>query len=1408
MRKPVLVALLFVSLLALIGTDTASAAKSHVFLEDFGSVEEPTFTRPAGMAVDQASGDLLVIDMTAQTLSRFHSDGTPSEFSALGTNVIDGAGGADETPQGEVLGNWGSAAEVQVAVDNSGAATDGNIYVTDSANGIVDIFSSAGEYIGQLGTFAAGFGETCGVAVDPTGNIYVGDYENGVHKFVPSANPPTNADKTATFGTISESCTLAAGAGASAGFLFVNQYEGSTRKIDASSGAVQYVVNSAPSLTVSVDPGSGDVYIANADANHFDASGSSPVLVETVAAGSFVVGLALRGSDTTLYLTREGNSKVAVYDLIFEPEVATGPASEVGETQATLAGSVDPEVSEGGSPVESCQFEYGTTTAYGQSAPCSPATPYSAATEVSAEIAGLSPSTTYHYRLVAENEEGNEGQGEDRTFSTRGAPAIDEERSIARTTSATVKAQIDPFGYETSCEVEYVDDASFAGSAYEGAASVACEEAIPSGFGAQPASAKLSGLSIGTVYHYRFVASNQAGTTIGEDQTFSTFGIEDYSVELLDAEGEPYTQAGGRPFEMKVSFELTATEPLTSRNPGSATANMRNVKVQLPPGLMGNPTAAEACPPHDVQPLLCPSGAQVGTAEAEMARGSAERAPVYNVVPPKGVAAQLSGRFNALGIVRINAGVRTGSDYGVNADTLSVTAVDAVTAVEVTVWGVPADEGHFSKRECTGTGIPPCKSDAAEVPFLTNPTACTGPLTARLSVDTWQEPGNYVSKDAAMPALEGCERLGFGPTIAVQPQVRTSDSPTGVRVNLHVPQNQDPLALATAHLKDATVRLPAGVAVNPSGANGLGACTPAQIELNGPHPASCPDAAKIGTVEVNTPLLDHVLKGAVYAAAPHDNPFNSLLAIYIAVHDPESGVVVKLAGHVKADPQTGQLTTTFSDNPQLPFEDFTLDFFGGPGAALVTPETCGAYATTTDLRPWSENGDKHPQSSFAIDSGPNGSACANTLAEKPNQQGFTAGTINPIAGDDSPFVLKLSREDGSQRLSRIDTVLPPGLVGRLAGVAYCPEAALAAAGAKQGVAEQASPSCPAASRIGTVNVGAGAGPRPYFTQGTAYLAGPYKGAPLSLAVITPAVAGPYDLGTVVVRVALHVDPETARITAKSDPLPQILEGIPLNLRSINLQADITRNPTSCAEMSVGGAAFSVLGQAASLSDRFQVGGCRGLGFKPRTNIRLFGKTNRGAYQGLRAVVRPRPGDANISRTVVRFPRSAFVAQENIRTICTRVQFAADACPKGSIYGKAIAYSPLVDYPLRGNVYLRSSDNALPDAVADLRGPAHQPIRIEVAVRNDSVKGALRNTVQTVPDAPVSYFRLQLFGKQKGLIVNSRNICRGKNQARVAMAAHNGRRSVEHVNVFNRKCKKLRRKAKRSTGHVSRASTVR
>jgi hypothetical protein len=870
------------------------------------------------------------------------------------------------------------------------------------------------------------------------------------------------------------------------------------------------------------------------------------------------------------------------------------------------------------------------------------------------------------------------------------------------------------------------------------------------------------------------------------------FGIHGLEVSDFAPDGSPATQAGAHPRALtttvslsKELFEHEEVDQLNIYAPAGGDA--RTILTELPPGFIGNPRALPQCSLVAYAASSCPADTQIGIGTVHPAQ---IRLPIlaYNLPP-------FSGQVAAIGLdipfgprIILVPTIRTGGDYGLRVITSGLSGVSGINYINLTIWGVPAAASHDVRRggDC-GLGKCGVPSDAQPpVPYLTNPTSCPGtPLHPSVLADSWQHPGTFVSAFDTWPAIDGCNQVPFEPSLKkARPTTNLADFPSGLDVDLHLPLNgfEEPEATSESNLKDATVTLPPGLLVNPSSAAGLEGCSLAQIDLKGEGPATCPDASKLGNIEVDTPLLDHPLPGAVYLAKQGENPFNSLLAIYIAVDDPATGVVVKLAGHVQTDPQTGQLTTTFEENPQLPFEDFKLHFFGGATGALRTPPTCGTYTTTFSLTPWSapESGPPAtPHDEFTIVSPPSGSgACPRTPSEEPNAPTFHAGTESPQAATYSPFSLKLVREDGSQEIKGIDTALPPGLTGKLAGVGECSEAALAAAADphRAGAAEQASPSCPASSEVGTVDVAAGAGPTPLNVSGRAYLAGPYKSAPLSLAIITPAVAGPFDLGTVVVRTALNVDPSTAQIHAVSDPIPTILEGIPLDVRSITVKAsrpNFTLNPTNCEPLAFSGSALSVLGSVAPLSQRFQVGGCSALPFKPKLALSLKGSTKRGGHPALKAVLKMKPGEANIAKAQVTLPPSEYIDNAHFQDVCTRVQLAANACPKKSIYGHARAITPLLDHPLEGPVYLGTGyGNKLPDLLADLNGQIHVILNGKV----DSVHKSLRSSFEVVPDAPVSKFVLEMQGAKKGLLETSENICSPKARvhATVSFTGQNGK----------------------------------
>jgi len=903
-------------------------------------------------------------------------------------------------------------------------------------------------------------------------------------------------------------------------------------------------------------------------------------------------------------------------------------------------------------------------------------------------------------------------------------------------------------------------------------------------------------------------------------------GFQDFRATLTAADGSAVTQAAAHPYQYTTTFALNTEAvdpdlvPPTAFPLRPAGGNVKQIEVALPPGLVGNPTAVPPCSAQQFNTTFggpgnttlneCPDVSAVGLINVRQLEGGGvlSTVPLYNLIPPKGMPAQLG--FQILGLpFYINTRLRSNGDYGITAYLDNTTEAQRVTAAQVTVWGVPGAESHDRLRgSCLLVGGL-CHL-GSQRPFLRLPTSCASALMTTMSFDTWSVPGAFQREGFTEPPPSNCADIDFSPSVEGKPTTSVADSPSGLHFNLHIPQvesdqpEEDP---GEADLRETTVTLPEGLIVNPASADGLAGCTEQEIGFEGLRegrnsfssaPPQCPNASKIGTVEVDTPLVDHPLPGAVYLAQPRENPFDSLLAIYITVHDPQTGVVVKLPARVESDSRTGRLTTTVEASPQTPFEDFKLDFFAGARASLRTPALCGTKTVTTSLTPYSapQSGPPAtPSDSFSIESAPTGGTCPTTPAAQPHAPSFEAGTANPFASAYSPFVLRLTREDGSQEIKGLNVALPPGLSGKLAGVAQCADASLAAAMQRPGRLEQASPSCPVGSRVGTVSVGAGAGPSPYYVQGAAYLAGPYKGAPLSLAIVTPAVAGPFDLGTVVVRTALQVDPESARISAVSDPIPTILEGIPLDVRSIALRLDrdrFTLNPTSCEAMSVGGDAISVLGQVAPLRNRFQVGGCRSLGFNPKLSLRLKGGTKRNDNPALRATVTyPKGAYANIAFAQVALPHSEFLDQSHIRTICTRVQFAAKRCPRGAIYGRARAITPLLDAPLEGPVYLRSSNNPLPDLVADLNGQIH----IVLSGRTDSFRAGLRNTFEAVPDQPVTKFFLELRGGKRGLLVNSTDICKRTHRANVRFVAHNGKVRKSRP-VLKADCKKQPRPNKR------------
>jgi len=865
-----------------------------------------------------------------------------------------------------------------------------------------------------------------------------------------------------------------------------------------------------------------------------------------------------------------------------------------------------------------------------------------------------------------------------------------------------------------------------------------------------------------------------------------TFGQE-IQVPAVNADGtfvDPVfeRQAGSHP-DLTVAFKVH-TGP-----DGVPTESVKDLVVDLPKGMVGNPTAIPTCSPEELLNVggnggaRCEVGSQVGLAEiVAWADGGQQefKVGIFNMSHGADIPARFGFNFsNVIGL--ITAGVRPG-DYGISSGGFSISQAEAVESVKVILWGVPSDPSHDWLRQyhtSSVSGSPEHLFDSPQpesyrrstglprTPFLTLPPACTGePLSFTIRGDSWEHPGSYDSKtvtadeDGTPLTMERCDRIGFAPTADVQPLSHTADAPTGVDVEVGVPQPQDADGLASAHVRKVKMTFPPGFTVAPGSAAGLDACTQAQIGLGTNDEPSCPQASVLGKVTIDTPLLDEELHGDVILATPYANPFNSLVALYITAKGP--GFYLKLPGKVDLDPVTGQVTATFDENPQLPFSKLLVEFPGGPQASLATPASCGDLNTQAEFTSWASSVPVALALPMTIDQG---------CAQGPNAPSFTAGTTQPMAGTYSPFAFHATRADRTPYLSRIETSLPPGLLANIGSVTRCGEADA-----------NAGTTCPASSRIGSTTTLSGPGAMPLPVKGNVYLTGPYKGAPfgLSIAVPTAGQAGPFDLGTVVVRAGIYVDPTDTHVTVKSDPLPTIIKGIPLRLRQVNLEidrSDFTLNPTNCSPKSITGS-FDALGAPTNnQSLGFQVAGCGELGFSPNLKLAMKGSMRRAGNPALTATLKAPEGQANIAATTVILPKTVFIDQGHVGNPCTRVQFNANACPEKSVLGTATAWSPLLNEPLTGPVYFRSNggERQLPDIVADLNGQIHVVLVGFIDSKKVGKETSLvRTRFASVPDAPVSRFVLKLKGGKRGLIQNSANLCKARPKAEVKMGGQNGK----------------------------------
>jgi hypothetical protein len=866
-------------------------------------------------------------------------------------------------------------------------------------------------------------------------------------------------------------------------------------------------------------------------------------------------------------------------------------------------------------------------------------------------------------------------------------------------------------------------------------------------------------------------------------------------------------QAGGHP-NLHTSFAL--------HNPGAPEA-ASDVIVNLPQGMFGNPNAITRCGSADFALTQCPTASQAGIvtihakvgAESDKLLGTA---PVFDVEPQ---AEEETARFGfivpSLNIpISVPVAVRTGSDYGLRLSVSGLSQEIPLAEAKLTIWGFPAASSHNSQRFAKGAPLSPAgcpgledascagshEAGLASHPLIDNPTVCTGqPLKVTLQARTYQDPGHPTEAQTTLPPMTGCEKLNFYPVLNAQTTNIETDAPSGLDLELHAQQFES-FAFSPSQIRSATVTLPEGLTINPDAADGQSACTDAQANFGTETPANCPDNAKIGTIELDTPALSGPLPGALYFGEP--KPGNQYRVFLVA---DGFGIHAKLVGELHPDPQTGRVTATFTDLPQVPFESFNFHIFASQRALLATPIFCANYTVQSDFVPWnSVLADQPSTPVFGLSAGPNGRSCPGQI--RPFSPSLVAGTSNPLAGEYSNFHLRLDREDGDQFLKDLNFRMPPGFTGNLRGISYCSEALIATAAQNPGRSEQANPSCPASSEIGTTNVAAGPGTHPFHAIGRIYMAGPFKGAPLSLATITPALAGPYDYGTVVVRVALEVDRHDAHVTAKSDTVPSVIGGVPIRMRSIQVNLErphFTINPTNCSPFAIQSQGVGDQETHADFSSYFHAVNCRTLDFKPSMTIRQLGGhgvTARSKNPGLRFDLSTRGGDANIKSVAVTLPKAFEIDQRHLHNICSKAQLAAEHCAGRQQIGKVKTETPLLDKPLSGPAYAVSGFGKLPHVVFILNGQVTlMPEAESIAVNN----GQLKTTVPVVPDAPVGHFRLNLFGGKKGYIVNTRNLCKAPTEATVQLNGQNGKKRSQQVKIKTACGKKASKHRRRIRG---------
>ena len=1347
---------------AVVGVTASPAlAESHPKIGEFGS-----FSNPNGIAVDESTGDVYVADIGTLTVYKFDASGNPVNFTAgagIGTNALTGIPAQSGKPAESFSFPNVYGTPAAIAVDNSKSSSDpsaGDLYVMDAGHGVIDKFSPEGSYLSQIGGFPpyTGFAESelLGLGVDGSGTVHV---------------DLSKSQK------LSEQPLIDEFDGAVANHLIARQEWGKWNW-NGSAGPGVPNVSVAHGFAVSATGDNYPMYEPSCSCTLKFGQHLSPLgRVDGGEAGDVAVAV----DPATGHLYADDQSSVAEWDTgaMNANSLVRGNSILVAGTLVARFGSLQLSSSsgEGGIAVNGSTGE-----------------------------------------IYVSNPGANPGEGKVYVFASDAPVVTVSAASGVTREAASLSGMVNPrSGAVSSCEFEYGVTDEFGNGPYNH--SMPCEQTpaeIGAGSGPVAVSAQLGGLTPGELYHFRLVASNAngAGEASGMLPTQGVgFGIKNYEISFLNEDGTLDTQAGSHPYKFFDNFELNSHFKRQESNADSPYLRepdgvLRDVTVDLPPGFIGDPNAPpKKCTGEQLRnfgtPKECSPEAIVGRllliwSEAQ-ARLSRHDGDVVAMLPVRGVALQLGANFLEP-LLYINNGVLAGGDYPAQATVTEAPTEAPVIKSHLEIFGV-VPRGQALNRK----------------PFLTMPTGCHGPLRSTIAVDSWEEPGRWAKAStvthnaAGTPvSLTGCSKLKFPPTIEVKPDVPDASTSTGLTVGVHVPQTAalNPNGLAESSLRDTTVTLPEGIAINPAGGGGLEACstslagftgfnefnpeyepgmktatfTPELPELLQPGSNFCPNGSKIGTVKIKTPLLENPLEGAVYLAAQNNNPFGSLVAMYMVAEDPVSGTLIKLTGEVKLT-ATGQIVTTFKNTPDLPFEELELHFFGGERAPLTTPSRCGTYTTTASFVPWDGNGPVEASSSFKIEHGPNGGPCPG--ASLPFHPSLTGGATNVNAGAFSPFTLTMTRKDGEQNLQSVEAHLPPGLSGILSNIELCPEP-------QANLGE-----CPLNSLIGETTISVGVGGDPFSVSGGKfYLTGPYNGtgacavgqagcAPFGITFEVPAKAGPFDLrrnsanpagenpcDCVIVRGKIEVDPVTAAITITSDPpgspfaIPTSIEGIPLEIQHVNAittRGDFQFNPTNCDKMQVSGTIHSSEGSTDTIDVPFQVTNCAVLGFKPGFKVSTSGKTSRARGASLTVKLTypkaPFGSQANIRSVKVDLPKQLPSRLTTLQKACPDSTFNANpaSCPAASRVGDAKAITPLIPVPLEGPAYFVSHGGAkFPELIVVLQGyGVTLDLHGETFI---SKAGITSSTFHTVPDAPVGSFELTLPEGANSALAANGNLC--------------------------------------------------